>query len=60
MPGEFGPERLVAMPKENVAYQSGRYSSGMYTPVECVVYRAPEPMGPEHPDVLRGILEGAG
>lgn len=35
MDGENGEERLVAMPKENVAYQSGRYSSGMYTPVDC-------------------------
>lgn len=35
MQGEFGEERLVAMPKERVAYQSGRYSSGMYTPIDC-------------------------
>lgn len=58
MPGEFGPERLVAIPKEHVAYQSGRYSSGMYTPIECVVYRPEPPMGPEHPIVLAGILAG--
>jgi len=35
MQGEFGEERLVAMPKKSVAYQSGRYSSGMYTPIDC-------------------------
>lgn len=35
VPGESGPERLVAMPVERVAYQSGRYSSGMYTPIDC-------------------------
>lgn len=35
MQGEFGEERLVAMPKDRVEYQSGRYSSGMYTPVDC-------------------------
>lgn len=35
MQGEFGEERLVAMPKRHVEYQSGRYSSGMYTPVDC-------------------------
>lgn len=35
MDGEFGEERLVAMPKESVEYQSGRYSSGMYTPIDC-------------------------
>lgn len=35
MPGEFGVERLVAMPKEYVDYQSGRYSSGMFTPIDC-------------------------
>lgn len=28
-------ERLVAMPKKSVEYQSGRYSSGMYTPIDC-------------------------
>lgn len=56
MPGEFGTERLVAIPKENVEYQSGRYSSGMYTPIECVVYAKPVPMGPEHPAILDAIL----
>jgi hypothetical protein len=35
MPGEFGEERLVAIPKRSVEYQSGRYSSGMYTPIAC-------------------------
>lgn len=35
MQGEFGEERLVVLPKEHVAYQSGRYSSGMYTPIDC-------------------------
>lgn len=35
MPGEFGEERLVAIPKRSVEYQSGRYSSGMYTPIDC-------------------------
>lgn len=35
MDGEFGEERMVAIPKESVAYQSGRYSSGMYTPIDC-------------------------
>ena len=35
MPGEFGEERLLAIPKESVEYQSGRYSSGMYTPIDC-------------------------
>jgi len=35
MPGEFGEERLVALPKEYVDYQSGRYASGMFTPVDC-------------------------
>ena len=35
MEGEFGTERLVAIPKESVEYQSGRYSSGMYTPIDC-------------------------
>jgi len=35
MDGEFGEERLVAMPKKSVDYQSGRYSSGMFTPVTC-------------------------
>jgi len=33
--GEFGEERLVAMPKKSVEYQSGRYSSGMFTPINC-------------------------
>jgi hypothetical protein len=35
MAGEFGEERLVAMPKKSVDYQSGRYSSGMFTPIVC-------------------------
>jgi hypothetical protein len=35
MAGEFGEERLVAMPEDRVEYQSGRYSSGMFTPVHC-------------------------
>ena len=35
MQGEFGEERLVAVPKDRVDYQSGRYSSGMFTPVDC-------------------------
>ena len=35
MQGEFGEERLVAMPEDRVEYQSGRYSSGMFTPVDC-------------------------
>lgn len=35
MAGEFGVERLVAMPTESVDYQSGRYSSGMFTPIDC-------------------------
>jgi hypothetical protein len=35
MPGEFGEERLVAMPADSVNYQSGRYSSGMFTPITC-------------------------
>lgn len=35
MDGEFGEERLVAIPKRSVEYQSGRYSSGMYTPIDC-------------------------
>lgn len=33
--GEFGDERLVAMPKDRVEYQSGRYSSGMFMPTRC-------------------------
>jgi hypothetical protein len=35
MPGEFGEERLVAIPKRSVEYQSGRYASGMFSPIEC-------------------------
>lgn len=35
MQGEFGEERLVAMPQERVNYQSGRYASGMYSPIDC-------------------------
>jgi len=35
MAGEFDTERLVAMPVESVEYQSGRYSSGMFTPIDC-------------------------
>jgi len=37
MPGETEreTERLVALPKESLEYQSGRYSSGMYTPIDC-------------------------
>lgn len=35
MPGESGVERLVALPEDRVEYQSGRYASGMYTPVVC-------------------------
>lgn len=35
MDGEFGEERLVAIPKQFADYQSGRYSSGMFTPVKC-------------------------
>lgn len=37
--GEFGEERLVAMPTERVAYQSGRYSSGLFTPIDCTLRR---------------------
>jgi len=33
--GENGPERLVAMPADRVEYQSGRYSSGLFCPVNC-------------------------
>jgi hypothetical protein len=33
--GEWGEERLVALPKRSVEYQSGRYSSGMFTPITC-------------------------
>jgi len=32
---EFGEERMVAMPSDRVAYQSGRYSSGMFFPTVC-------------------------
>lgn len=32
---ERDTERLVAIPKESVDYQSGRYASGMYTPIDC-------------------------
>lgn len=35
MDGEFGEERIVAIPKSRVEYQSGRYSSGLYTPISC-------------------------
>jgi hypothetical protein len=35
MQGEWGEERLVAIPKRSVEYQSGRYSSGMFTPIAC-------------------------
>jgi hypothetical protein len=35
MPGEFGEERLVAVPKRSVEYQSGRYASGMFSPIAC-------------------------
>lgn len=35
MEGEFGEERIVAIPKKSVAYQSGRYSSGLHTPIDC-------------------------
>lgn len=35
MDGEFGEERLVAIPKRSVEYQSGRYASGMFTPIDC-------------------------
>lgn len=35
MDGESGEERLVAVPKRSVEYQSGRYASGMFTPVTC-------------------------
>ena len=33
--GESGTERLVAVPQDKVAYQSGRYESGMFMPVAC-------------------------
>jgi hypothetical protein len=32
---ERDAERLVAIPRESVEYQSGRYASGMYTPIDC-------------------------
>jgi hypothetical protein len=32
---ERDTERLVAIPKESVEYQSGRYASGMYMPIDC-------------------------
>jgi hypothetical protein len=35
MPGEFGEERLVVVPKEYADYQSGRYASGMFSPIDC-------------------------
>jgi hypothetical protein len=35
MQGEFGEERLVVIPKRSVEYQSGRYSSGMFSPIDC-------------------------
>lgn len=35
MQGEFGEERLVVIPKRSVDYQCGRYSSGMFTPIDC-------------------------
>ena len=38
MQGEFGEERLVAIPHESVEYQSGRYSSGMFTPIKCIIF----------------------
>lgn len=33
--GESEIERLVAIPHERVEYQSGRYASGLYSPVDC-------------------------
>jgi hypothetical protein len=33
--GMSSEERLVAMPADKVEYQSGRYSSGMFTPIDC-------------------------
>lgn len=33
--GQFGEERLVAMPSDRVGYQSGRYESGMFIPTAC-------------------------
>jgi len=35
MKGEWANERLVAVPRKSVEYQSGRWSSGMFTPVAC-------------------------
>jgi hypothetical protein len=35
MQGEFGVERLVAMPEDKVNYQSGRYASGLFSPIDC-------------------------
>lgn len=35
MNGEFGEERLVVVPKRSVEYQSGRYASGMFSPINC-------------------------
>jgi hypothetical protein len=35
MNGEFGEERLVVVPRRSVEYQSGRYASGMFTPIDC-------------------------
>lgn len=58
IPGEFGVERLVAIPFESVEYQSGRYASGMYTPIMCTVYKRHTGPMTEHPDILRGILNG--
>lgn len=36
VPGSDGrkDERLVAVPRERLEYQSGRYSSGMHTPID--------------------------
>ena len=39
MQGEFGEERLVAIPNDSVEYQSGRYSSGMFTPIKCSILK---------------------
>jgi hypothetical protein len=33
--GMSSEERLVAMPKDRVTYQSGRYGSGMFSAVDC-------------------------
>jgi len=35
MDGRDKEERLVAIPHKSVEYQSGRYASGMFTPVDC-------------------------